>query len=47
MHIPGKAAKAQRQGANLAVDRAVGRRTWQEYLAQEKDAGEAAHAQRR
>lgn len=34
MHIPGKAAKAQRNGANLARDRAVGQRTWEEYLAE-------------
>jgi uncharacterized protein YbjT (DUF2867 family) len=33
MRLPGKAAAAYRQGANLAPDRAVGRRTWQEFLA--------------
>jgi uncharacterized protein YbjT (DUF2867 family) len=32
---PGKAARAFRAGANLAPDRAVGRRTWEELLAEE------------
>jgi uncharacterized protein YbjT (DUF2867 family) len=31
---PGKAAQAMRSGANLAPDRAVGRRTWEEFLAE-------------
>jgi len=31
---PGKAAAAIRDGANLAPDRAVGRRTWEEFLAE-------------
>jgi uncharacterized protein YbjT (DUF2867 family) len=31
--LPGKAARAFRSGANLAPDRAVGRRTWEEFLA--------------
>jgi uncharacterized protein YbjT (DUF2867 family) len=31
---PGKAARAFREGANLAPDRAVGRRTWEEFLAE-------------
>ena len=31
--LPGKAARAFRAGANLAPDRAVGRRTWEEFLA--------------
>jgi uncharacterized protein YbjT (DUF2867 family) len=31
--LPGKAAGAFRAGANLAPDRAVGRRTWEEFLA--------------
>jgi hypothetical protein len=30
---PGKAGRAFRNGANLAPDRAVGRRTWEEFLA--------------
>jgi len=33
MPIPGKAAQAVRAGANLALDRAVGHRTWEEFLA--------------
>jgi len=32
--VPGKAAAAIRAGANLAPDRAVGRRTWEEFLAE-------------
>jgi uncharacterized protein YbjT (DUF2867 family) len=32
--LPGKAASAFRAGANLAPDRAVGRRTWEEFLAE-------------
>ena len=31
--LPGKAARAFRDGANLAPDRAVGRRTWEDFLA--------------
>jgi uncharacterized protein YbjT (DUF2867 family) len=31
--IPGHAARAIRAGANLAQDRAVGRRTWEDFLA--------------
>lgn len=33
LKLPGSAAKAIRAGANLAPDRAVGRRTWEEFLA--------------
>jgi uncharacterized protein YbjT (DUF2867 family) len=33
MPLPGKAAQAFRAGANLAPDRAVGIRTWEEFLA--------------
>ena len=33
VRIPGKAAGAFRQGANLALDQAVGRRTWEQFLA--------------
>ena len=33
VRLPGKAAAAFRAGANLAPDRAVGRRTWEEFLA--------------
>jgi len=31
--VPGRAARALRAGANLAPDRAVGRRTWEDFLA--------------
>lgn len=33
LHIPGQAARAIRAGANLAPERAVGKRTWDEFLA--------------
>jgi uncharacterized protein YbjT (DUF2867 family) len=33
VHIPGRAARALRAGANLAPDRAVGKRTWEVFLA--------------
>ncbi len=32
--LPGQAARAYRAGANLAPDRAVGRRTWEDFLAE-------------
>ncbi len=32
--LPGKAARVVRSGANLAPDRAVGHRTWEEFLAE-------------
>jgi uncharacterized protein YbjT (DUF2867 family) len=35
VRVPGKAARAFRAGANLAPDRAVGRRTWEDFLADE------------
>jgi uncharacterized protein YbjT (DUF2867 family) len=34
VRLPGRAARAVRAGANLAPDRAVGRRTWEEFLAE-------------
>jgi uncharacterized protein YbjT (DUF2867 family) len=34
VRLPGKAARAFRAGANLAPDRAVGRRTWEGFLAE-------------
>jgi len=34
LRVPGNAARAFRDGANLAPDRAVGRRTWEEFLAE-------------
>lgn len=33
VRFPGKAARAVRAGANLAPDRAVGQRTWEDFLA--------------
>jgi uncharacterized protein YbjT (DUF2867 family) len=33
MRIPGGAAKAQRAGANLALDHATGKGTWEEFIA--------------
>jgi uncharacterized protein YbjT (DUF2867 family) len=33
VRLPGRAARAFREGANLAPERAVGRRTWHEFLA--------------
>jgi uncharacterized protein YbjT (DUF2867 family) len=43
--LPGKAARALRAGANLAPDRAVGRRTWEEFLAERvSSAGESRQA---
>jgi uncharacterized protein YbjT (DUF2867 family) len=33
VRLPGQAARAMRAGANLAPGRAVGRRTWEEFLA--------------
>jgi uncharacterized protein YbjT (DUF2867 family) len=34
LRLPGKAARAYREGANLAPERAVGRRSWEEFLAE-------------
>jgi uncharacterized protein YbjT (DUF2867 family) len=34
LRLPGKAARAFRSGANLAPDRAVGHRTWEDFLAE-------------
>ena len=34
VRLPGKAARALRDGANLAPGRAVGRRTWEDFLAE-------------
>ncbi len=34
IRLPGQAARAVRAGANLAPDRAVGRQTWEEFLAE-------------
>ena len=35
LRLPGKGARAFRAGANLAPDRAVGRRTWEGFLAEQ------------
>jgi uncharacterized protein YbjT (DUF2867 family) len=40
VRLPGQAARAVRAGANLAPGRAVGRRTWEDFLA-ERVAGQA------
>ncbi len=34
VRLPGKAARAYRAGANLSLERAVGGRTWEEFLAE-------------
>lgn len=34
LRMPGKAARAFREGANLAPDRAVGQKTWEQFLAE-------------
>jgi uncharacterized protein YbjT (DUF2867 family) len=34
VRLPGRAARAFREGVNLAPDRAVGHRTWEEFLAE-------------
>jgi hypothetical protein len=34
VRIPGKAARAIRAGANLAPERAVGHRTWEDFLSE-------------
>lgn len=39
VRLPGKAARAVRDGANLAPDRAVGHRTWEDFLAQRLGSG--------
>jgi uncharacterized protein YbjT (DUF2867 family) len=36
VRIPGGAARAIRAGANLALDRAVGQRTWEDFLAERR-----------
>jgi uncharacterized protein YbjT (DUF2867 family) len=48
VRLPGRAARAVRAGANLAPDRAVGRRTWEEFLAERSAAslGEPGPTQR-
>ena len=46
LRLPGRAARAFRAGANLAPDRAVGVRTWEEYLADRLNQGVLHHAWR-
>ena len=47
VRLPGQAARAFRAGANLAPGRAVGHRTWEEFLAaQTRPAGESRSAVR-
>jgi uncharacterized protein YbjT (DUF2867 family) len=41
--LPGKAAHAVREGANLAPERAVGKRTWEEFLADRVDSPASGH----
>ncbi|HEX2274951.1 MAG TPA: NAD(P)H-binding protein [Acidimicrobiales bacterium] len=47
VRVPGKAAAAFRDGANLAPDRAVGRRTWEDFLAARVGSGVDAPAPNR
>lgn len=43
MPIFGAAARAQKSGVNLAPDRAVGRRTWEEFLAEKVETERGEH----
>ncbi len=43
--LPGKAAQAVRAGANLAPERAVGRRTWEEFLADQVSSSSDSRSQ--
>ena len=43
--LPGKAARAVRTGANLAPERAVGRRTWEEFLADQVSSSSDSRSQ--
>ena len=45
VRFPGQAARAVRAGANLAPERAVGHRTWEEFLA-ERVAGQRGRSRR-
>lgn len=44
IRFPGRAARAFRAGANLAADRAVGHRTWEDYLAERLGSGSASRS---
>jgi uncharacterized protein YbjT (DUF2867 family) len=39
VRLPGRAARAVRAGVNVAPDRAIGRRTWEEFLAERVGSG--------
>jgi hypothetical protein len=41
--VPGKAARAIRAGANLCPERAVGHRTWEDFLAERVEQQTAHH----
>jgi uncharacterized protein YbjT (DUF2867 family) len=45
VRLPGKAARAFREGVNLAPERAVGRRTWEEFLAERMSSSSRPHWQ--
>ncbi|HEY6275327.1 MAG TPA: NAD(P)H-binding protein [Streptosporangiaceae bacterium] len=47
VRLPGRAARAVQAGANLAPDRAVGQRTWEEFLAERIPADATSAAMRR
>lgn len=48
VRLPGQAARALRAGANLAPDHAVGRRTWEDFLAERMEAdARSAHIRTR
>jgi hypothetical protein len=40
VRLPGEAARAVRAGANLAPEQAVGRRTWEDFLAERLRSGQ-------
>jgi uncharacterized protein YbjT (DUF2867 family) len=44
VRLPGKAARAIRDGANLAPERAVGRRTWEDFLTERAGVAEPSVA---
>jgi uncharacterized protein YbjT (DUF2867 family) len=46
VRLPGKAARAYRGGANLAPERAVGERTWEEFLAERLNSAPSAPVHR-
>jgi uncharacterized protein YbjT (DUF2867 family) len=46
VRVPGKAARAFRSGANLAPERAIGRRTWEDFLTERLNSPVAKKATR-